>query len=202
MTTKKVIHFQGVNYKWLAIALMLGWMGGCADSFDQASEADMNSPSAGMVRLGDQMHAQGDEQGAMEFYARAVQLGPDDVEAHEKLAALLEAHGDNKDAVAQYRVLTTLKPDDIDYRRDYGRVLIKLNQPAAARVQYEAALAMDSGDIKALNGLGVALDLLGDHAAAQKKYKNALEQKPDDMTTFLYFDRVLRRSHSIARATI
>ena len=136
-----------------------------------------------MAHIADQMHAQGDDQGAMEFYARAVLRSPDDADAHQKLAALMEVHDDNKDAAEQYRILTQLEPDNADYRRAYGRVLIKLNQPADAKTQYGMALASDPSDIRTLNGLGIALDLLGEHAGAQAQYRTALEQKPDDTTT-------------------
>jgi Flp pilus assembly protein TadD len=180
MNPKKSFCYQVLR---LSSVLFLGLMASCADSFDQASEKDITSSSAGLVHLGDQMHAGGDDQGAMEFYARAIQHAPGDEDAHQKLAALLETHGDTKDAAEQYRILTTLAPDNIDYHRAYGRALIILGQPADAEKQYEAALAIDSSDVRALNGLGVALDLIGDHAGAQDKYKHALEEKPDDMAT-------------------
>ena len=161
-----------------------GLLGGCADALDQTND-DINSPAAGMMHLADQMHAQGDDEGAMEFYARAVQRAPDDVPAH------LPSRRTCSNRITTTRTrpiniarLSKLKPDNADYRRAYGRVLIKLGTGRTMpRSNMTPRSRSTPDDVKALNGLGVTLDLLGDHAGAQEKYKAALAQKSDDLVT-------------------
>ncbi len=158
------------------LALLLG---GCASAMDQTN-GDLNSPVGGTLRIADQLRAQGDNEGATAFYARAVQRAPNDIEARRKFADALEARNDQANAAAQYKVLIDLEPGNAEDRDAYGRVLLKLNHPADARAQYEAALAEQPHDTRALNGLGVALDLLNDHAGAQNCYKAALDENADD----------------------
>jgi len=182
MLSNKTYVFQCLGKRLLTVALLAGSLAGCADALDQTS-GDITAPAAGMMHLAQQMRAQGDDQGAMEFYARAVQRAPDDADAHLQFATLLEAHNDNQDAADQYRALVDLKPDAVDYRRDYGRVLLKLGRLDDAKQQYSAALKIDPADLKSLNGLGITLDLGGDHPAAQQQYQAALQQAPDDLVT-------------------
>lgn len=137
----------------------------------------------GLTQLGDQLHNRGDDVSAADFYTRALQHDPKDMQARKSLAGILEAHGNNAGAAAQYTGAINSEPDNGELRRDYGRVLLKLNQPEEAKKQYQKALDIDADDIKALNGFGVSLDLLHDHVAAQAIYRQALEDHPDDIVT-------------------
>ena len=181
MSDKITKHFQYVNRLWLVPLLALA-VSGCADSLDQTN-GDISSPATGLVRIGDQLRAEGDNESALQFYANAVSRAPDDAFARKRFADALAAYGDDARAAEQYGALVKLEPGNVDMRCTYGRLLIKLNQPAEAKQQYETVLNNDADNVRALNGLGIALDLLGDHAAAQEKYKTALEQKPDDTAT-------------------
>jgi Flp pilus assembly protein TadD len=173
---------QQLSVRFLVLGTLAISLAGCADVLDQTN-GDLNSKTGGMAYIADQMHAQGDDEGAMEFYARAIQRSPDDVSTRAKLTALFEAHGAYKDAAEQYRALVKLDPKNADYWRGYGRTLIRLDHPKDAKDKYETAVKLAPDDTRSLNGLGVTLDLLGDHAGAQEKYKAALDQKSDDVVT-------------------
>lgn len=182
MTTEKCLTNQIVKSPLLIVGGFVLLLGGCAEVPDH-TDAPLNPKTSGMAYIADRMHAQGDDDGAMEFYARAIQNAPKDAATRAKLADLLEARGMFKDAAEQYRELVKLEPDNADYWRGYGRVLVKENRPAEAKEKYQSALAIHSSDVKTLNGLGVSEDLCGDHVAAQEHYKKALDEKPDDLTT-------------------
>ncbi|MDP9128272.1 MAG: tetratricopeptide repeat protein, partial [Pseudomonadota bacterium] len=137
----------------------------------------------GLARLAQQLHARNDDEGAADFYTRAIQRAPKDTAIRKAFAEILEGHGDYVEADAQYDEALKIKPDDSELLRADGRVLIKLGKPAEAKDRYEHALREDSGDIKALNGLGVSLDYLGNHDAAQTIYRQALDENPDDTST-------------------
>src|ERR1700761_2789397 len=118
MKTEKNLYLQWFGKRLLILGCLAGSLAGCANSLDQTNE-DMNSPAGGMAYIAGQMHAQGDDEGAMEFYARAIQKSPNDVSARSKLAELFEAHGGYKDAAEQYRALVKLQPKNADFWRGY-----------------------------------------------------------------------------------
>jgi Flp pilus assembly protein TadD len=137
----------------------------------------------GMTRIGDQLRAHGEDEGAADFYQRALQRDPKDKAARKSLGEILEAHGGNANAEALYAQGLAIDPQNADLLRAHGRVLLRLGRTADARDEYERALRLDSNDPKALNGLGIALDYLNQHAAAQKAYREALDADPNNLST-------------------
>ena len=136
----------------------------------------------GFTHIGDQLRGRGDDEGAVNFYQRALQRNADDERARYALAQICEAHGNYGEAISQYQMLIKLAPKNGEYQRAIARVYIKTNQPANAKEAYEKALDIDSDDSKAMNGLGISLDYLGQHDAAQKAYKSALDEDENDET--------------------
>ncbi|HUY69389.1 MAG TPA: tetratricopeptide repeat protein [Alphaproteobacteria bacterium] len=180
MAIGKGIFCQGFRALPAVGVLMLAALltAGCADSLDQTR--DLHAPLSNMVRVAMQMQKQGDEEGAAEFYRRALQENPDDVMARKGLAEIFVAHKDYVSAAGQYHALVQLRPGISEFRCAYGGVLLRLNRPSEARTQYEAALGENPGDLKARDGLGVALDYMGRHRAAREQYKKVLDRKADD----------------------
>jgi Flp pilus assembly protein TadD len=169
---------------FLKICLAAGFdfaLAACADEIDHGPDPD--SAGANMTRLAQQLIAQGDKAGAVDFYQRALQRDPTNRTALLEYGALLEQAG-NTDAAAQlYSHGLDAKPRDPELLRRYGRTLIALDKPKEAKDQYEKALDVDDDDVKALNGLGAAWDYLGDHEKAQKYFLKALTQDKDDLRT-------------------
>jgi Flp pilus assembly protein TadD len=181
MTSKNHVEFHRLTRNWLGCALLALLTNGCAASQFDTTDGEVTSSTEGMVYIGDQLHSRGDDDGAVDFYTRALQRVPNDLLAHKHLGEIFEAHGYNAEASEHYRTLVKLAPDVAGYHRLYGRVLIKLNRPADAKAEYLAALKKNSSDMKSLNGLGVALDLLGDHTGAQDNYRKVIDQNSDDL---------------------
>lgn len=137
----------------------------------------------GMTNIAIRMQQQGDDEGASDFYQRALQHKPDDRLALRNLAALLEAHGNYADAEHYEATLLRYAPDDKEAGYTDGRLLLRLGRPAEARDLYQKILNDDRHDVKAQNGLGVALDYLGQHEEAENQYRVALEREPDNLVT-------------------
>ena len=88
----------------------------------------------GMARIGQQLHARGDDEGAADFYSRSVQHAPNDVTSRKEFGELLEQHGEIERAGEQY----ACRPQDRTEQtpillHDYGRVLLKLNHALRKR---------------------------------------------------------------------
>jgi Flp pilus assembly protein TadD len=172
ITIRKSFIFQT-----LAFGVLLAVLTSCS-STEQASSADPTN----MVELGNQMRAKGNDVSAVEFYQRALQQNPNDLEARKALAEIVEAHGNNAEAVQQFTAALQIDPENGDIHRGLGRLHLKMGQPDKAKEHYNHALQINSRDVKALNGLGVTLDYLGNHVAAQNAYKEALDYEPDDLS--------------------
>ncbi len=154
---------------------------GCAMSPPETENAD--SPGAGMVSLGQQLQARGDNIGATDFYLRALQKDPDNYVARRGLAQAYEKTGRLKEAADEYRAVSKIRTKDTDSLRNLGRLMLAQEKASEARDAFQAALDRDSGDIKAMNGLGAALNYLGDHEGAQKIFKKALKEDPNNLST-------------------
>lgn len=162
----------------LAVSLLSGGLNAC----------DMPTEPAGihqelLTHMGESMQRQGDDDGAADFYQRALQHKPDDIDALRHLGGLLEKHGNVEAAEHYYADALRIEPDDEGTLRAEGRVLIRMGRPADARDVFQRAVESDGHDLGARNGLGIALDYLGQHEEAQKAYRDALNHAPDDLTT-------------------
>ena len=185
------------NSLCLVSSLLLG-LAACAPDIEKLS--DPNSPSAGMIRMAEQMVARGDNAGAVSFYQQALQNDSKSIVARKGLAATFEKMGNKDSAADMYREALNLTPKDAELLRSYGRVLISLDRPSDAKDQYEKALNRDSEDVKALNGLGVALDYLSEHEKAQKKYKEAIDHDSKNVSAVnnLAYSYILSGKHDEA----
>jgi Flp pilus assembly protein TadD len=138
---------------------------------------------APMSRIGEQLQQRGDDQGAADFYLRALERKPDDLAALSNLGTILERHGNIEGAESYYAAALKQAPDDQELLHAEGRVLIRMGRTADARGIYWTILGKNPRDVKALNGLGIALDYLGQHEEAQKSYRTALDQDPNNLSS-------------------
>jgi len=166
--------------RFLVLFALLPVLAACG-SFEPVD--DIDSPGAGMARLGRHLQEKGEVGGAIDFYRRALKNDPANLMAIKGLASVLETWGDKAAAADVYRAGVAARPKDGELHRDYGKLLIGLDEPAEAKRQFEAALDIDSDDTKARNGLGIALDYLGEHLKAQKQYQKALREEPGNLST-------------------
>jgi len=112
-------------------------------------------------------------------FRRAVELSPDDADAHNNLGKTLQDLGQLESAVASYRRALEIKPDYAEALSNLGNALQKLGQLESAVSSCRRALEIKPDYAEAHFNLGNALQDLVQLESAVASYRRALEIKPD-----------------------
>ena len=110
---------------------------------------------------------------------KAVELLPNDAEAHGNLAAALQARGQFEAAVASGRRALQIRPDFAEAHNNLASTLQELGQLDEAVASYRRALELKPDFAEGHNNLGVALRDIGQLDEAVASCRRALEIKPD-----------------------
>ena len=116
---------------------------------------------------------------ALSAMQKAVELLPDDAEAHGNLAAVLRARGQLDAAVASGRRALQINPNFAEAHNNLGVALQDLGQLEEAVASYMRALEIKPDFSEVYNNLGGALKELGQFDDAVICYRSALQIKPD-----------------------
>ena len=130
--------------------------------------------------LGTAYRERGDQAAAIEWYERAVALGPDQAQTHSNLASALTATGALTRAVDHYEQAVALDPDAGGIRFNFGNALAAAGRYERAVDEYEEALVAWPDDSEAHNNLGMALGNLGRNVEAAEAFRAALAIDPTD----------------------
>ena len=161
----------------LSTVLLAAALAACAGR-RPSSPADLGS-AASLIRMGDNLRANGDLAGAAEFYRGASLKGPADPAPLIRLADLRRAEGDGAQAEAAYRVALVTAPRDAGANAGLAATLLSQGRGADALAMLEP-LAQNRLDVRTLCNLGVALDMVGRQADAQATYRRGLAADPAD----------------------
>jgi len=122
---------------------------------------------------------------AIENIRRAVALNPGWVDAHEKLANVLQEKGLYAEAAAEYELVLRSNPDK-DIRNNFGIALVKIKRYDEAIEQFAMVLTKDPWRVNALNNLYKA----GVESGKQDKALDiilALQKKNPD--NYLFYEK-------------
>lgn len=111
-------------------------------------------------------------------YTKALQIDPDNAEAHNNLGIVLFELGKTDEAVASFTKARQIKPDYVEAHNNLGNGLKYIGKLKEAVVSYKKALQIEPGYAEAHNNLGAALNDLGKTDEAVASYKKALQIKP------------------------
>jgi tetratricopeptide (TPR) repeat protein len=89
----------------------------------------------------------------IENVRRAVAINPEWIDAHEKLANVLQGKGLDAEAAAEFELVLQAKPDKINTRNNFGVALVKIKQYDKAMEQFTMVLTEDPCRVSALNNL-------------------------------------------------
>ena len=139
-----------------------------------------NRPEAGMLWkiLGVANARQGKD--ALPALRRAVELMPDDAEAHVNMAMTLRALGRGPDALTSLRRALQIEPEHGDALIQAADLASSQGQTQEAIALYRRALRHDPRSAQTQNNLGNAFFELAQYAAAADAYRAALTSNPDD----------------------
>ena len=110
---------------------------------------------------------------------KAVEICPDDAEAHFHLGVTLQQLDRLEEAEASYTQVIALKPDYADAHNNLGFILKKLGRLEEAEARYTKAIALKPDFTLAHFNLGIAQRELGKLDEAEASYKHAVVLKPD-----------------------
>lgn len=161
-----------------ALGALLG-LSACAG----VHQVDPASPSAEWTRQAGAIAARGNAASAMDFYRKALEADPQNVDALLGFAALEEKMKDWEAAGKHIRAALDVDSKNLDAHRAMGRVLLAQDHPKEAQEEYLKVLDRAPNDLKAMNGLAVCLDRLEKPEKAQKLLREALAKNPDDQAT-------------------
>ena len=157
------------------------------DLFNAARHAELETrarmltdqyPDYGFVwmMLGASLKMQG--KNAVPALRKAVELLPEDAEAHNNLGIALKTLGQLDDAVASYRRALEIKPENAAVHNNLANALKDLGQLDDAVASYRRALQIQPDFAEAHGNLGNTLRDLGQLDDAVACYRRALEIKP------------------------
>ena len=110
---------------------------------------------------------------------KAVELAPQDAEAHSNLANSLQELSRFDEAEVSYRKVIAIKPDDAQAHNNLGNALKSLGKLDEAEKSYRRAIALEPDFAEVHNNLGNALKELSRIEEAEKSYRKAITLNPN-----------------------
>jgi Flp pilus assembly protein TadD len=126
----------------------------------------------------------GKEDEAERLVNQAVDIIPDDSEAHAQKGSLLMQSGNLEAALVHYREAVRLNPWNARAHHTYGVLLSQLGRSVEAREEIETAIRLDPKLDKVHYDLGIVLQALGKMKEAEAAYRMALKQDPNHAETY------------------
>jgi predicted O-linked N-acetylglucosamine transferase (SPINDLY family) len=146
----------------------------------QSREAGHLEQAQQAYQLANALAAQGKLDQAVDYYERALVLGPDNADAHNNLGLVLAAQGKLDQAVAHFERALALDPDYTEVHNYLGNALGMQGRTDQAVAHFERALALDPDYAEVHNNLGNALMLQGRTDQAVVHHERALALDPDN----------------------
>ena len=109
----------------------------------------------------------------------AVQLAPQDAEAHNNLGNTLQELGKLEEAEASLRLAIVLKPDLAEAHNNLGATLQELGRLEEAKNSYRQAIVLKPNFTEAHYNLGVVLKKLGKLEEAEASLRHSILLNPD-----------------------
>ncbi len=138
-------------------------------------------PDAFLFRTMGAYHSlKGDEDAAIVWYDKALEIDPKDYDAMRNTGVSLTKKGDLDTAIEWYDKGLEINPKNYDAMRERGAALSNKGDFDAAIEWFDKALEINPNDSIAMRNRGVALSKKGDEDGAIEWFDNALEIDPKD----------------------
>jgi serine/threonine protein kinase len=129
--------------------------------------------------LGDSKQRNGDWDGAIAAYAKAIELAPDDEGAYRNRGDAEQGKHDWAGAISDYTKAIELKPDEGYNYHQRGDAKRSKNDWDGAIADYAKAIQISPNDARAYLNRSLAKQAKGDLEGASADHRKALELKPD-----------------------
>jgi len=135
----------------------------------------------GWFNLGNAVRDQGRLEEAAKIFERAVQLGPDNPDAHTNFGSALHQLQRFDEALNHYRAAIRLRPADATGHCNLASALIDLGRYAEGEAAAREALRIDPPSVPAHSMLAAALSSQGRMLDALPVYRAAVALAPEDV---------------------
>jgi tetratricopeptide (TPR) repeat protein len=126
-----------------------------------------------------ELEVRGNSDGAIEQYAKVVELMPNAPQAHVNLGVAYKNKGELNKALASYNRALEQRPDYAAALSNRGWVLVEQGKWPEARRDFDHALKIAPDDQGALQGLAQVLEKTRDYSGAQQVLTRLNEQSPN-----------------------
>jgi tetratricopeptide (TPR) repeat protein len=131
------------------------------------------------VNLGSILAQQGQMDGAIAHFKKALKVRPDYVEACNNLGNALLQKRRVDEALEQFQKALEIQPDNAMVHTSFGNALLQKGRVDEAIVHYQKTLEMMPGSAEACCGLGNALLQKGRVDEAMEQFQKAIRLQPD-----------------------
>jgi tetratricopeptide (TPR) repeat protein len=142
------------------------------------------------IRNGDRLQAQGDYAAAANYYAQAVQAGPQNPEAFERLGWAVYQQARDKDALGHFEHALSLSPDRVLSLYGAGLSAYQLHDYEASILHLTHLIEVEPTHAAAYEYLGLAEYRLGQYEAAGQHLNRAYIYNPQNGTVVYYLGRI------------
>lgn len=147
---------------------------------------------ASLALLGEALRARGDYEAAARYYARALEIAPQQVGFALGLSASRFAAGKVDEAIAALEAITQRMPDFLDARVQLIGMYVDAGRHDSAQAAASSLLREHPGEARTHNLLGVVMMARGRRDEAAKHFASARELEPDATLAILNQARLAR----------
>ena len=141
--------------------------------------------------LGKAYAFQGDYDEAVKHLTRALELNPQNADAHFNLANVLQSRGELNEAMVHYREALKINPGMAEAHSNYGAALYKIGKQDEAKAHLKQALRINPDYVEAHNNLGLILYDQDKFDEALKHFSRVVQINPKHATALKYRGHIL-----------
>ncbi len=142
------------------------------------------------ITNGDRLMARGDHAAAANYYRQAVQVGPQNPEAFERLAWAEYQQARDKDALGYFEHALSFSPDRVLSLYGAGLAAYQLHNYEASISHLTRLIEIEPTHAAAYEYLGLAEYRLGQYEAASQHLNRAYVYNPQNATVIYYLGRI------------
>jgi Flp pilus assembly protein TadD len=133
----------------------------------------------GHTVMGAGLAEEGNFNGAVDEYHRAIRLKPDLAWVHYNFAITLQDMGRAQEAVQEYRAAIQIQSENPSYHNNLGTILYQQGRLSESESELREAVRLAPEHVRARVNLGNVLDDLDRPAEAETEYREAIRRAPD-----------------------
>jgi protein O-mannosyl-transferase len=152
------------------------------------------------INLGKTLLDDGDADGAIAHFQKAIALDPGRAKAHDNLGLALDRKGKADQAIAEYRKALAIEPDMAKAHDALGMALLRKGEMDEAIIHLQKAVDIQPRMVGAQCGLGIAFAKKGQLPEALVHFQKAVEINPNDAEARSNFGMALAQSGKARQA--